>query len=220
MSFGELLFHPQVWPFSLMLGFFFAAALLEIFMVFTGAGSNLGLDLSVDFELPDVTNHGAFLDWLGLGRVPFLITFASFCLCLGVIGMFAQALQLETIGTALPWPLVMVGAAALSLPPVRLLNYSLGRIWPKDVETSAVSTDSFVGHEAEVVLGQIGTDEPGQIKFRDTEGTIHHGMAYADRPGETYTQGDAVLIVGRRSSFYTVILHPNPSLPASRPGAT
>lgn len=211
MSFGELLFHPQVWPFTLLFGLFLATALLEIVMVFTGAGGNLGLDLSVDIDIPDVSNHGGLLDWLGIGRVPFLITIASFFLCAGVIGMFAQTLQLETIGAAVPWPLVMVGAVALSLPPVRLLNHGLGRIWPKDVETSAVTTESFIGHEAEVVLGSIGGDEPGQIKFRDTAGTMHHAMAYADRAGETYRQGDALLIVGRRGAFYTVILHPNPS---------
>jgi hypothetical protein len=214
MSFGELLLHPQVWPFSLLLGLFLAAALLEIVMVFTGAGSNLGLDLSVDIEVPDVTNHGGLLDWLGIGRVPFLITFASFLFCVGILGLFAQAIQLETVGATLPWPLVMVGAVALALPPVRLLNHGLGRIWPKDVETSAVTTESFIGHEAELVLGRIGADEPGQIKFRDTAGTLHHAMAYADRADESYKQGDALLIVGRRGAFYTVILHPNPSRPA------
>lgn len=211
MSFGELLTHSQVWPFSLLLVLFLAAALLEIVLVFTGAGGNLGLDLSVDIDLPDVTNHGGLLDWLGLGRVPFLITLASFLLCAGIIGLFAQALQFEVLGFALPWPLVMVGAVALSLPPVRLLNHGLGRIWPKDVETSAVSTESFIGHEAEVVLGAVSADEPGQIKFRTNSGAVHHAMAYSDRSAENYRQGDLVLIVGRRGAFYTVILHPNPS---------
>ncbi len=211
MSFGELLLHPQVWPFSLLLLLFLAAALLEIIMVFTGVGADYGIDLSVDIELPDVTNHGGLLDWLGLGRVPFIVSFAAFLLCAGIIGLFGQTLQLELLGVALPWPLAMAGAVALALPPVRLLNFSLGRVWPKDVETSVVSTDSFVGHEAEVVLGTITSEEPGQIRLRDTNGTTHHAMAYADRLAETYRQGDLVLIVGRRGAFYTVILHPNPS---------
>lgn len=214
MSFGEFLIHSQVWPFTLVFGLFLVAALLEIILVFTGAGADFGLDLSVDIDLPDVTNHGGMLDWLGIGRVPFIITLASFLFSVGVVGLFAQAIQLELIDAALPWPLVMAGAVALSLPPVRLLNHGLGRIWPKDVESSAVTTESFIGHEAEVVLGNIGPDEPGQIKFRDTAGTMHHAMAYADRAGETYRQSDAVLIVGRRGAFYTVILHPNPSRPA------
>lgn len=214
MSFGELLTHAQVWPFSLLLLLFFAISLLEIVMVFTGASTDLGLDLSADIEMPDISADWRVLDWLGLGRVPYLISIAAFLLCVGVIGLFAQTLQLQTIGVALSWPFVMAGSVLLAVPPLRLLNHGLGRIWPKDVESSAVTTESFIGHEAEVVLGSISNDEPGQIKFRDAVGTMHYTMAYSDRAEETYRQGEAVLIVGRRGAFYTVILHPNPSRPA------
>ncbi|MBC8012003.1 MAG: DUF1449 family protein [Burkholderiales bacterium] len=214
MSYGELLTHAQVWPFSLVLILFLAISLLEIIMVFTGAGSELGLDLSADIEMPDVSGDWRVLDWLGLGRVPYLISLASFLLCVGIIGLFAQTLQLELVGVALPWAFVMFGAALAALPPVRLLNHGLGRVWPKDVETSAVTTDSFIGHEAEVVMGKVRGDDSGQIKFRDGGGTVHHAMAYSDRADEIYGEGDIVLIVGRRGAFFTVIRHPNPSRPA------
>jgi hypothetical protein len=211
MSFGELLIHEQVWPFSLLLLIFLAASLLEIIMAFTGVGADLGLDLSADIDVPDMTVGWRVFDWLGIGRVPYLISLAALLLCVGIIGLFAQAVQLELIDAALPWPFAMIGAIALSLPPVRLLNYGLGRIWPKDVESSAVSIESLIGHEAEVVRGKVSAEEPGQIRVRDTQGTLHHAMAYADRADETYVQGAALLIVGRRGAFYTVILHPNPS---------
>jgi membrane protein implicated in regulation of membrane protease activity len=214
MSFGELLTHAQVWPFSLLLLLFFAVSLLEIIMVFSGASTDLGLDLSADIEMPDISADWRVLDWLGLGRVPYLISIAASLFCVGVIGLFVQTLQLETVGVALAWPFVMVGSVLLAVPPVRLLNHGLGRIWPKDVESSAVTTESFIGHEAEVVLGSVSADDSGQIKFRDAVGTLHYAMAYSDRADETYRQGDAVLIVGRRGAFYTVILHPNPSRPA------
>lgn len=210
MSTGEMLTHVQVWPFSVVLVLFLIVSLLEIVVVFTGAGTDFGLDLSADIDLPDTSSHGRLLDWLGIGRVPVLITIAAFLLFVGVIGVFAQTLQLELVGVALPWPFAMVGAMLAAVPPVRFLNIALGRIWPKDVETSAVSTDTFIGHEAEVVLGGISAAEPGQIKFRDNVGTMHYAMAYSDREDETYRQGDALLIVGRRGAFYTVILHPNP----------
>lgn len=214
MSYGELLTHAQVWPFSLVLIVFLAISLLEIIMVFTGAGSDLGLDLSADIEMPDVSADWRVFDWLGLGRVPYLISLASFLLCVGIIGVFVQTLQLELVGVALPWPFVMFGAALAALPPVRLLNHGLGRVWPKDVESSAVTTDTFIGHEAEIVLGNVSGDDAGQIKFRDAGGNIHHAMAYSDRAEERYGQGDIVLIVGRRGAFFTVIRHPNPSRPA------
>lgn len=211
MTFGELLTHPHVWPFSIVLLVFLAISLLEIVMVFTGAGADFGLDLSADLDLPDMSSHWRVLDWLGLGRVPYLISLAAFLLCVGIVGLFAQTLQLESLGVALPWPIVMTGAVLAAVPVVRFLNIALGRVWPKDVETSAVGRETFIGHEAEVILGSVSADEPGQIKFRDSGGTMHHAMAYADRADETYRQGDALLIVGRRGAFYTVILHPNPA---------
>jgi len=211
MSFVELLTHAQVWPFSVVFLLFLLISLLEIFMVFTGAGADMGLDLSADIDLPDVSSHWSVLDWLGLGRVPILISVAGFLLFISVLGIAVQTFLLQTIGIAVFWPLVMGGCVFLALPVVRMLNYGLGRIWPKDVESSAVSTDSFIGHEAEVVLGAVGPEEPGQIKFRDSAGTTHHAMAYSDREGERYEAGEILLIVGRRGAFYTVIAHPNPS---------
>jgi hypothetical protein len=214
MSFGELLTHAQIWPFSVVLLVFLVISLLEIIMVFTGAGTELGLDLSADIELPETSGHWSILDWLGLGRVPFLISLAGFLLVVGVAGVFVQTLTLQTVGFALPWPVTMTGCVAFALPAVRLLNHGLGRVWPRDVESSAASTESFIGHEAEVVLGPVAAEEPGQIKFRDAGGTTHHAMAYADRAEEKYRAGELVLIVGRRGAFYTVIIHPNPSRPA------
>src|SRR5690606_27535120 len=144
-----------VWPFSIVLLLFFAISLMEILMVFTGAGTDFGLDLSADLDLPDASAHWRLLDWLGIGRVPYLITLAAFLLSVGIIGLFLQTLQLETVGAALSWPFVMIGSVLRAVPPVRFLNLGLGRIWPKDVESSAVTTVSFIGHEAEVVLGNV-----------------------------------------------------------------
>ena len=191
MSFGELLLHAQVWPFSLLLLLFFAISLLEIIFVFTGICSDIGLDLSVDIDVPDLSDMGHswhFLDWLGIGRVPYLITLAAFLFCVSMIGLFAQTVQLQVVGSALPWPLVMPGAVLVALPPVRVLNRALGRVWPKD-ESSAVAAESLVGHEAELVLGTVTHAEPGQIKFRDSAGAVHHVMAYADQIGDSYASG-------------------------------
>lgn len=215
MSFGELLVAPQVWPFSLALVLFFAAVVFEVVMAIVGFGADLGVDLSLDVDVPDPSIASSFLDWLGIGRVPYLVSLAAFLLCFGFIGLFAQTLQLELLGFALPWPLVAVGAVGLALPPVRLINLSLGRFWPKDVESSAVSVDTLIGREAEVVLGSVTHTEPGQIKVRDAHGTMHYGLAVADNVGERYEAGTSVLIVSRRGASYAVIAHPNPSSSSS-----
>ena len=75
-----------------------------------------------------------------------------------------------------------------------------------------ISQDSFIGHEAEVAIGTVSQDTPGQIKVRDPHGTTHHLLAYADASDERYETGTRVLIVSRRGASYAVIRHPNPSV--------
>ncbi len=210
MSFGELLIAPQVWPFSLALFLFFVVVILEVAAVLVGFGADLGVDLSLDVDLPEPSAYGRFLDWLGIGRVPYLISIAAFLLGFGIIGLFVQTAQIELFQVALFWPIVAVGASAATLPLVRFLNLALGKIWPKDVETSAVSQDSLIGHEAVVVLGRVTATEPGQIKVRDSNGTTHYALAVADNADEVFDQGAHLLIVSRRGATYVVITHPNP----------
>jgi hypothetical protein len=209
MSFGELLVAPQVWPFSLALFVFGLLVVLEVVMAVVGFGADFGLDADID-----LSGHHAgsvFLDWLGVGRVPWLISIAAFLLSFGIIGLFAQAAQFQFVSAAAPWPFVAAGAAALSLPLVRMLNRGLGKLWPKDVESTAVSRDSLIGHEALVVLGRVTAESPGQIKARDEHGTWHYGLAVADTAGAAFEPGDRLLIVARRGSTFAVIRHPNPA---------
>lgn len=210
MNAGELLLHPQVWPFSLALALFFTVSLIEILLVFLGAGADYGMDLGVDIDVPDLSAGSRIFDWLGLGRVPFLISAAAFLLAFGLIGLLIQGLMLESVGVAFPWLITAVASTTASIPPVRLLNHGLGKIWPKD-ESSAVSVSSIVGREAEVILGTVTDTSPGQIRFRDGSGHTHRAMAYADQAGASFSPGERLLIVGRRNAFYTVIRHPKPS---------
>lgn len=215
MSFFELLVAPQVWPFSLALLLFASVVVLEVVMAMTGFGADFGLDVSLDLDIPDPSSYSKFLDWLGIGRVPYLITLSAFLLCFGFIGLFVQTIQLEMFSAALPWPIVGGGAFLASLPLVRAIDHGLGKIWPKDVESSAVPQDSLIGREAEVVLGRITADTPGQIKVRDMHGTLHYGLALADTTEEAFSQGDHLLIVARRGPHFAVIRHPNPSSKSS-----
>lgn len=217
VSFGDFVTSSQAWPFSLALLLFFAFSLVEIILVFTGIGADFGLEVDVDLPpgVEDAAGSWQVLDWLGLGRVPYLISLAAFLFCFGLLGLFVQNAQLQLIGHALPWPLAAIGCIVVALPAVRWLNFSLGRIWPKD-ETSAVSANSFVGREAIIVLGAMTADAPAQVKLRDEHGATHHLMAVADTTEDTFAAGDHLLIVGRRGALYTAIRHPNPtSTPAS-----
>ena len=213
MSFVDLLTAPQALPFSFALLLFFIITLVEIVLVWIGLGGDLGVDLSLDVDAPALPDGGGgwLLDWLGIGRVPYLVSLAGFLLCFGMLGLFIQDIQFELVGAALPWPVVAIGCALLSLPLVRYLNRGLGRIWPKDVESSAITQASLVGHEAVVVMGRVSAADPGRIKVRDSHGTTHYGLALADTEAEVFEAGERLLIVGRRGATFLVIRHPNPS---------
>ncbi|MBL9207419.1 MAG: DUF1449 family protein [Opitutaceae bacterium] len=213
MSFFDLLTAPQSLPFSLALLLFFLITIIEVILVWIGSGADFGVDLSIDLDAPSLSDAsgGGLLDWLGIGRVPYLISLAGFLFCFGFLGLLIQDLQFEWLGTALPWPIVAAGCLIATLPAIRLLNRGLGRIWPKDVESSAVTQESLVGHEAVVVMGTVSNGEPGQIKVRDPHGTTHYGLALSDAQGDAFAPGERLLIVGRRGPTFLVIRHPNPS---------
>jgi membrane protein implicated in regulation of membrane protease activity len=212
MSFFELITAPQVWPFSVSLLLFFALALTEIALVWVGLGADVGLSVEIDLP-PDAGQGGWLLDWLGIGRIPYLVTLAGLLLCFGIVGLILQDLLLEFTGKTLFWPLAAVVSLLISLPCVRGFNRLLGRVWPREIETSAVSTESLVGHEAVVVLGTVTPRETGQIKVRDSFGTTHYGLALADTEA-SFAVGERLLIVGRRGPHFLVIQHPNPSIAA------
>lgn len=215
MSFLELLLAPQCLPFSLSVALFLFITVLEVILVWLGSAGSFGVDLSLDVDVPSTSDLGNiwFLDWLGVGRVPYLVSIAALLLSFGMFGLFAQTLQFEVLGTAVPWPLIAVGSALFSLPVVRVVNLGLGRIWPREVESSAVTHDSLIGLQGVVVMGTVTSADPGQIKARDPQGTLHYGLAISDVEGDSVAPGQAVLIVGRRNAFYRVIRHPNPLPP-------
>lgn len=211
MSFIDVLIYPESLPFTFSLALFFIISLVEVGLVWLGHGADFGLDLSLDVDAPNLPDSGGWvLDWLGLGRVPYLISFAGFLLFFGMLGLVVQDIQLEATGSAAPWPWVAMGCFFLSLPFVRFVNLAVGRIWPRDVDSSAVTADSLIGLGAVVVMGTVKAQDEGQIKFRDFAGTTHYGLATSENPADTFIVGDHVLIVARQGPKFRVIRHPNP----------
>lgn len=212
MSFIELLLTTDCLPFSLSVALFLFITVVEIILMWIGVGGDFGVDLSLDVDVPTSPDLGGswLFDWLGVGRVPYLVSIACFLLSFGMLGLFTQTLQLEVLKTAAPWPFVALGATLLSLPIVRLVNLSLGRIWPRDVESSAVTQESLIGLQGTIILGTATATDPGQIKVRDPKGTTHYGLAICEVESERLGVGDAIMIVGRKQSLYRIIRHPNP----------
>ena len=75
---------------------------------------------------------------------------------------------------------------------------------PRD-ETSAISTDSFIGHTATITLGTAKTGSAAQGKFKDKYGTSHYLMLEPDNQTDEFPQGSSVLIVRKAGAvFYSI----------------
>jgi len=65
---------------------------------------------------------------------------------------------------------------------------------PKE-ESSAVSSETFVGREAEIVLGTARRDNPTQARLYDEHGRSHYVLVEPDDAAESFSQGERVLLV-------------------------
>jgi hypothetical protein len=86
MSFLDLLTAPQALPFTLALLLFFLITIIEVVLVWLGSGADFGVDLSIDLDTPGLSDGsgGWLLDWLGIGRVPYLVSLAGFLFLLRI----------------------------------------------------------------------------------------------------------------------------------------
>lgn len=86
------------------------------------------------------------------------------------------------------------------------------KVLPKD-ETAAVSVESFVGRVATIVIGTATHLRATEAKLVGPEGKIHYLQVVADVQEQSFSKGEEVLVVGRRSEgVFTVIENRNPLL--------
>ena len=112
-------------PFTITLALMFAIAIME------AIGLLFGIDASgpLDSLLPDIDlNASAMnstlsnsLDWLHLGKVPFLILLIIFLATFGSIGLFIQSISQTINDSMLPASIASIPAFISSLPAVNFL---------------------------------------------------------------------------------------------------
>jgi len=230
---------PETFPFAVALGLMLGIALLEGVSTLLGAGLSslfdallpefdLDVELDVDSGI-DATGSAdsvggtdaivavrmgflsQTLSWLQFGRVPALILLILFLMAFGLIGLIGQLILRDTLGFLAPAWLASIPACLLALPCVRTLGGGIAHILPKE-ETAAVSSQSFVGRTAQIVLGTAREGAPAQARLRDQHGRSHYVMVEPDVAGETFGQGDPVLLVRADGPRFRIIRPPSQAL--------
>lgn len=235
----ELLSAPGSLPFSVALLVMLGLLLVELLALVGGFGiselfddlivSNVDLpeaDVGIDADLssglegsgaPDGgSTVGRVLAWLYIGRVPVLMVLIVFLTVFGLVGLMAQALLRQLIGMTMPALLAGPAVFVLVLPLVRACTAGLAWLMPKE-ESSAVSTDTFIGKMAIITGGSARTGLPAQARLTDRFGTTHYVMVEPDNTGDELQSGETVLLVRRIGSRFGAISNPNADLIDARP---
>lgn len=154
-------------------------------------------DTDVSIEGPDFADNstlGAILAWLRVGQVPVVIILIVFLTAFGLTGLIIQQLLFGIIGWLMPWVVASIIAIILAMPVTRFLAGILQKILPRD-ETYAVSNNSFVGREANIVIGVAKQGFAAQAKLQDEHGKTHYIMLEPDMADVVFEQGETLLIV-------------------------
>ncbi|RYG65817.1 DUF1449 family protein [bacterium] len=206
----ELLLAPQNWPFSLSLALVAALSALQIVMALLGGAIHvMDGDLDADFHGHVEGDFfgglvGDALDWLHIGKIPFTILLILEGLCFGLAGIGLQSLLAARGATYLPAGTAALFAFLLSLPLLRLSGLALRPILPRD-ESEAVSSDSFLGCEAEITIGTARRGQPTEAKLRDKWGKTHYVLVEPEHEAQFFPTGSRVLLLTRREHIFRVI---------------
>lgn len=217
---GQLVTATQNAPFVIALGVMLGLAALEVLILLMG-GSLFGfvddmlpdsldgdLDAAVKGDIP-LSDHGGgvlaqVLGWFAVGRVPFLVVVIALLTSFGLIGLALQGVLKQLTGYMLPASLAAIPAFVGASFTTRWLALRIARVIP-NVETSAVSRDSFIGRVATITLGSAKAGEPAQAKLTDPHGQTHYVMVEPDRTSDVLTEGERILLVGRGDVVFKAI---------------
>lgn len=154
-----------------------------------GAGADFGDSTIGQAEVGSPGALSRLLGWLCVGKVPVLILLVAFLTVFGLSGLVLQSIVQGLTGLLLQASLASIPAVIVAVPSVRVIGTGLAKLIPKD-ETTAVSTDSFVGRVATITLGTARKGEPAQAKLTDRHGQTHYVMVEPDSEATVFEAGD------------------------------
>ena len=160
-----------------------------------------GIDVDLD--------GGDFLSWLGVGRVPLLVLLVALLSAFGLAGFAVQQIALAYAGGYLPSLYAIPAAAVAAVPATRFLAAGLARIVPRD-ETTAIDPTDLVGRVAKIATGVATKGSPARAQVRDQFGQVHNIMVEPDNAGESFEEGDQILLVRREAGTFSAILQERP----------
>ena len=193
-------------PFTVAIGVMVLLAIMQIF------GLSDLIDGDADSGAGEADAEAGLLSLLGIGRLPFLAWLMLLLLVFGVVGLSGQQLMISLTGLPLSAWLPAPVAALAAIPITGLLGRPLSAILPKD-ETTVVTLDQLVGRFAIVQIGTATRGSPARAKVSDVHGQNHNIMVEPDNAGQSFAEGETVLLVRRENGVFKAITRGDTYLP-------
>ena len=203
----ELFLQSNNLPFSVAIALMLLLALVQL----SGLGDVIGGDADVDVSTSAAIDAG-LLSLVGIGRLPLLMWLMMFLTSFGMIGIGGQQLIAAFAGGTLNVWFATSAAALIALPLTAVLARPLARIMPRD-ETTAIHVSALVGHEAEIIIGRAAMNSPARARVVDCFGQTHYVMVEPDDAGQSFCEGERVLLVRFENGLFRAITRGDSRLP-------
>lgn len=145
----------------------------------------------------------AWMSWLNVGRVPFLILLIVALAAFALIGFVIQSVA-GAILAPLPAVVAALAAFGITIPVLRGSSRVIAKVIPKD-ESYVITADDLIGSTAEVTLGPLDGGLPGQVRAVDRHGNAHFLRARAAPDAPAMRQGERVLLVDRNDAVFIAV---------------
>jgi hypothetical protein len=194
---------PYFYSICLLFGFFILEIValvigLDVFSFIDDAIPDL--DFNIDADIPI---HISMVHWFNFGKVPFLILLIIFLTVFGMVGYTAQYFALKYTGSVFPTWIIVIFDLVISFLGVRYVGMALKNIIPTE-ETSAVSSESFIGKIATITIGTAKKDYPAQAKLQDEHGRTHYIMAAPINESDEFVLGTKLIVIEKLSNCFLV----------------
>lgn len=198
---------PENMPFSVAIALMLLLGIVQVF----GLGDAIDGDAELDAP-GSLTIDAGLLSLMGLKRLPLLMWAMLLLTSFGLIGLAGQQALAWLTGHTLSAWLAGPIAALAAVPVTGALARPLAAIMPRD-ETTAIDLVALIGREAEIVIGRAAKGSPARARVVDHFGQTHYVMVEPDNDGQTFGEGERILLVRQEGENFRAITRGDSYLP-------
>jgi len=200
MGMFQHLVAPGYAPFTIALGVLIGIVAIEGLSMIAGHSASHLFETLLGGDAHDVPDadaeHGLFggaLDWLNIGRAPFLALFGAALGIFAACGFILQGIAGDIVAPLPGWIAALV-AVVPTIPATRLLSRAIGKVMPRD-ETYVVAEAEFVGRTGVITLGPARRGVVARMKLQDQHGNWHFPKIEPFTAEDEIPEGAFVLVV-------------------------